>query len=56
MGVLDFVEGGLEVSIFGALERRKASTVMPVPPGTARHQLVSVPPTGRAFSSTAIFK
>lgn len=27
--------------------RRRANTVMPVPPGTALHQLFSVPDTGR---------
>ena len=31
----------------GGFERRRARTVMPVPPGTAFHQLCSVPPTGR---------
>lgn len=29
------------------LERRRVKTVTPVPKGTARHQLYSVPPTGR---------
>lgn len=37
--------------MFGSLERRRAKTVMPVPLGTALHQLYSVPPTGRALSS-----
>ena len=32
--------------MFGALEERRASTAMLVPPGTTWHQLYSVPPTG----------
>lgn len=36
---------------FGGLERRRARTVMPVPLGTALHQLSSVPPTGRVLGS-----
>lgn len=35
-------------------DRRSAKTVMPVPPGTALHQLYSVPPTGRAFGSGGV--
>ncbi|MFS7903668.1 hypothetical protein Hanom_Chr01g00026721 [Helianthus anomalus] len=31
----------------GGLERSMAETVTPVPPGTALHQLCSVPPRGR---------
>ena len=38
--------------ISGALETRRARTPMPVPPGTARHQLYSVPPTHRPLGST----
>lgn len=38
--------------MFGALEERRASTAMPVPPGTAWHQLYSVPPTGLPLGST----
>ena len=38
--------------MFGVLEERRASTAMPVPPGTALHQLYSVPPTGLPFGST----
>lgn len=34
--------------ISGGLERRTARTVVPVPVGTALHQLYSVPPTGRS--------
>lgn len=41
------------VQISGGLERSRAKTVMPVPPGTALHQLYSVPPTVRALGSTA---
>lgn len=37
--------------MFGGLVRRRARTVMPVPTGTALHQLYSVPPTGRALGS-----
>lgn len=35
----------------GDLEKRRARTVMPVPPGTARHQLSSVAPTARDWGS-----
>lgn len=31
----------------GGVVKWRAKTVMPVPPGTALHQLYSVPPTGR---------
>lgn len=31
----------------GGFERRRARTVVPVPPGTDRHQPYSVPPTDR---------
>lgn len=37
--------------ISGGFERSKPRTVVPVPPGTARHQLCSVPPTGRDLDS-----
>lgn len=37
----------------GGLERRRARTVVPVPMGTALHQLYSVPPTGRALGSSS---
>lgn len=37
------------VEISGGVERRRAMTVMPVPVGTALHQLYSVPPTVRVF-------
>jgi hypothetical protein len=36
----------------GSLDVRMAKTAMPVPPGTARHQLCSVPPTARPLGST----
>lgn len=39
--------------ISGGFERSKPRTVVPVPPGTARHQLCSVPPTGRDLDSPA---
>lgn len=39
------------VEICGGFERRRVSTVTPVPPGTALHQLYSVPPTGLDFGS-----
>lgn len=39
--------------MFGGFERRRATTVMPVPPGTALHQLCSVPPAGRHLNSAA---
>lgn len=35
----------------GGLEKSRAKTVTPVPPGTALHQLYSVPPTGRDTAS-----
>lgn len=37
--------------VSGNLEVRMAKTAMPVPPGMARHQLCSVPPTGRPLGS-----
>ena len=37
----------------GGFERRRPRTVVPVPPGAARHQLYSVPPTGRDLDSPA---
>lgn len=37
--------------ISGGLERRRDKTVMPVPPGTALHQLYSVPPAGLTLGS-----
>lgn len=37
------------VEISGGVERRRAMTVVPVPVGTALHQLYSVPPTVRVF-------
>lgn len=33
----------------GDLDKRTPRTVIPVPPGTAMHQLYSVPPTGRVL-------
>ena len=39
------------IEMFGGLEKRKPNTVIPVPPGTALHQLNSVPPTGRVVDS-----
>lgn len=36
----------------GGLERMRVRTVMPVPVGTALHQLYSVPPAGRALGSS----
>lgn len=39
--------------MLGCFESRRARTVMPVPVGTALHQLYSVPPTGRAMGSGA---
>ena len=39
--------------ISGGFARRRAKTVVPVPPGTALHQLYSVPPTGRDMGSGA---
>lgn len=35
----------------GGFERRRARTVVPVPPGTDLHQLYSVPPTDRTLGS-----
>ncbi len=37
--------------MFGGFERRRPRTVMPVPMGTALHQLYSVPPTVRTLGS-----
>lgn len=44
------------MTISGALDMSKPSTVIPVPPGTARHQLFSMAPTARPFGCSAIFK
>lgn len=35
----------------GGLEKSRDNAVTPVPPGTALHQLYSVPPTGRDLAS-----
>lgn len=35
----------------GGLEKSRAKAVTPVPPGTALHQLYSVPPTERDIAS-----
>lgn len=35
----------------GAFDKRRAKTVVPVPIGTALHQLCSVLPAGRIFNS-----
>lgn len=40
----------------GSFERWRANTVVPVPPGTALHQLYSVPPTGRVFGSAGLWE
>lgn len=35
--------------MFGDFDKRRAKTVIPVPPGTALHQLYSVAPAGRVW-------
>lgn len=35
----------------GGFDKSRAKTVIPVPPGTALHQLCSVLPAGRLFNS-----
>lgn len=39
----------------GGVVKWRAKTVMPVPPGTALHQLYSVPPTGRDLCCSDMF-